>query len=69
LEILPVEEHASWDNNPDDILAEALRAIAPPAELAAAAGLLREKYPQLARVLLHAAGGEQGESALDGTIG
>lgn len=66
---LPVEEHASWDNNPDDILAEALRAIAPPAELAAAAGLLRKEYPQLARVLLHAAGAEQGGSALDGTIG
>jgi len=64
---LPVEEHTSWDN--PDVLVEALRAVAPPAELAAAAGLLREQCPQLARVLLHAAGTEEGGSALRGAVG
>ncbi|MDQ3827374.1 MAG: helix-turn-helix domain-containing protein [Actinomycetota bacterium] len=58
LEILPVEEHGDW-NNPD-VLVEALRAVVAPAELAAAAGLLREQCPQLARVLRHAAGNEAG---------
>jgi transcriptional regulator with XRE-family HTH domain len=64
---LPVGEHTSWDN--PDVLAEALRAVAPPAELVAAAGLLREQCPQLARVLLHAAGTEEGGSALRGAVG
>lgn len=64
---LPVEEHASWNNL--DILIEALRGVAAPAELATAAGLLREQCPQLAQVLRHAAGTEEGGSALDGTVG
>jgi transcriptional regulator with XRE-family HTH domain len=63
---LPVGEHGSWNL---DVLIEALRAVAAPAELAAAAGLLREQCPQLARVLRHAAGTEEGGSALDGAIG
>jgi predicted XRE-type DNA-binding protein len=67
LEILPVEEHGSWDNT--DVLIEALRAVVVPAELTAAAGLLREQCPQLARVLRHAAGTETGGSTLDGSIG
>lgn len=64
---LPVAEHASC--NTPDVLIEALRGVAAPAELATAAGLLREQCPQLARVLRHAAGTEESESALDGTIG
>ncbi|HEX6402068.1 MAG TPA: helix-turn-helix transcriptional regulator [Pseudonocardiaceae bacterium] len=76
LEILPVEERGDW-NNPDvnnadvnpDVLVEALRAVVAPAELAAAAGLLREQCPQLARVLRNAAGTEAGGSTLDGAIG
>lgn len=67
LEILPVEEHGDWDN--PDVLIEALRAVAAPAELATAAGLLREQCPQLARVLRHAAGNEAGGSTPDGAIG
>ncbi|MCA1821568.1 MAG: XRE family transcriptional regulator [Pseudonocardiaceae bacterium] len=67
LEILPVEEHGSWDN--PDVLVEALRAVVAPAELAAAAGLVREQCPKLARVLRHAAGTEAGGSTLDGSIG
>ena len=67
LEMLPVEENARWNNL--DVLIEALRGVAAPAELATAAGLLREQCPQLARVLRHAAGTEEGGSALDGTVG
>ena len=67
LEILPVEERGDW--NDPDVLVEALRAAVAPAELAAAAGLLREQCPQLARVLRHAAGTETGGSTLDGSIG
>ena len=67
LEILPVEERGDW--NDPDVLVEALRAAVAPAELAAAAGLLREQCPQLARVLRHAAGTEAGGSTLDGSIG
>lgn len=66
-EALPVEEHSPW-NNPE-VLIGALRAVVPPGELAAAADLLREQCPRLARVLLHAAGTEQGGSAVDGATG
>jgi transcriptional regulator with XRE-family HTH domain len=49
-ETLPVEEHG------DEVLVPALRALAPPAELAAAARLLREEFPLLAGLLRRAAG-------------
>ena len=54
---LPVGEHG------DDVLIEALRALAPQAELVAAARLLRAEFPLLARVLRRAAGlgGEEAE--------
>lgn len=62
-EILPVEEHG------DELLIEALRAVAPPAELAAAARLLAEQAPRLARVLQLAAGGDQSAGEVDGLPG
>ncbi|MGH3865163.1 MAG: helix-turn-helix domain-containing protein [Pseudonocardiaceae bacterium] len=49
-ETLPVEAHS------DEVLVSALRALAPGAELAAAARLLREGFPLLAGLLEHAAG-------------
>ena len=52
-EILPIEEHG------DEVLVPALRALAPPAELAAAARLLREGFPLLAGLLRRAAGPDQ----------
>jgi transcriptional regulator with XRE-family HTH domain len=52
-ETLPVEEHG------DEVLVPALRALAPPNELAAAAHLLREEFPSLAGLLRRAAGGNQ----------
>lgn len=52
-EILPVGEHG------EDVLLPALRALAPQAELAAAARLLREEFPLLARLLRRAAGPDQ----------
>jgi transcriptional regulator with XRE-family HTH domain len=63
-EILPVEEHG------EDVLIPALRAFAPQADLAAAARLLREEFPLLARVLGRAAGPDQEIGAkLDGSWG
>jgi transcriptional regulator with XRE-family HTH domain len=53
VETLPVEDHG------EVVLVEALRALAPPAELAGAARLLREEFPLLARVLRRAAGADQ----------
>ena len=53
-ETLPVEEHN------DEVLVPALRALAGPAELAAAAGLLGEGFPSLAGLLRRAAGPNQG---------
>ena len=50
---LPVEKHG------DEVLLPALRALAPPAELAAAARLLREGFPLLAGLLRRAAGPNQ----------
>lgn len=50
---LPVEEHS------DETLVPALRALASPAELAAAARLLREEFPLLAGLLRRAAGPDQ----------
>ncbi|MGH3830941.1 MAG: XRE family transcriptional regulator [Pseudonocardiaceae bacterium] len=55
-EILRVEEHG------DEVLVPALRALAPPAELAAAARLLREGFPSLAGLLWRAAGSDLGRS-------
>ncbi|MGH3688098.1 MAG: XRE family transcriptional regulator [Pseudonocardiaceae bacterium] len=52
-EILPVAEHSV------EVLLPALRALAGPAELAAAAGLLGEGYPSLAGLLRRAAGPDQ----------
>jgi transcriptional regulator with XRE-family HTH domain len=52
-ETLPVEEHR------DEVLVPALRALAPPHELAAAAQLLEEGFPLLAGLLRRAAGGNQ----------
>jgi transcriptional regulator with XRE-family HTH domain len=52
-ETLPVEEHS------DEVLVPALRALAPPDELAAAAHLLREEFPLLAGLLQRAAGCNQ----------
>jgi transcriptional regulator with XRE-family HTH domain len=52
-EILPVEEHS------DEVLVPALRALAPPHELAAAAQLLEEGFPLLAGLLRRAAGCDQ----------
>jgi transcriptional regulator with XRE-family HTH domain len=49
-ETLPVEEQG------DEVLVPALRALVPPAELAAAARLLRERFPLLAELLRRAAG-------------
>ncbi len=49
-ETLPVEEHG------EDVLVPALRTVASQAELAAAAHLLAEQFPLLARVLRRAAG-------------
>jgi predicted XRE-type DNA-binding protein len=49
-EILPTEKHG------DEVLVPALRAVAAPAELAAAAGLLQERFPLLAGLLRRAAG-------------
>lgn len=43
-------------STPDRSAAEALRALAPPARLAAAAAALGPGFPELAEVLLHAAG-------------
>lgn len=55
-ETLPVGEHG------DEVLVPALRALAPPAELAAAAHLLREGFPWLAGLLWRAAGPDLGRS-------
>jgi DNA-binding transcriptional regulator YdaS (Cro superfamily) len=52
-ETLPVGEHG------EDVLVPALRALAPPGELAAAAHLLREEFPLLARLFRRAAGPDQ----------
>ncbi len=52
-EILPVGEHGA------DVLVRALRALAPQAELAAAARLLREEFPLIAGLLRRAAGSDQ----------
>jgi transcriptional regulator with XRE-family HTH domain len=52
-ETLPVEEHG------DEVLVPALRALAPPDELAAAAHLLGEGFPLLAGLLRRAAGRDQ----------
>jgi transcriptional regulator with XRE-family HTH domain len=52
-ETLPVGERS------EDVLVPALRALAPQAELAAAARLLREEFPLLARLLRRAAGPDQ----------
>ncbi|MGH3783614.1 MAG: helix-turn-helix domain-containing protein [Pseudonocardiaceae bacterium] len=49
-EILPVEKYG------DEVLVPALRAVADPAELAAAAGLLQDRFPSLAALLRRAAG-------------
>jgi hypothetical protein len=49
-EILPIEKHG------DEVLVPALRAVAAPAELAAAAGLLQGRFPLLAGLLRRAAG-------------
>ena len=49
-EILPVEKYG------DEVLVPALRAVADPAELAAAAGLLQDRFPLLAALLRRAAG-------------
>jgi transcriptional regulator with XRE-family HTH domain len=50
---LPVEEYG------DEVLVPALRALVPPAELAAAAQLLQEGFPLLAELLRRAAGPDQ----------
>jgi hypothetical protein len=52
-ETLPVEKYG------DEVLVPALRAVADPAELAAAAGLLQDRFPVLAAVLRRAAGPSQ----------
>lgn len=52
-EELPVGEHG------EDVLVPALRALAPQADLAAAARLLREEFPLLAGLLRRAAGPDQ----------
>jgi predicted XRE-type DNA-binding protein len=52
-ETLPVKEHGA------EVLVPALRALAGPAELAAAARLLREGFPLLAGLLRRAAGSDQ----------
>jgi transcriptional regulator with XRE-family HTH domain len=61
-ETLPVEEHGV------EVLDAALRALAGPAELAAAAGLLREAFPLLAGLLGRAAGLDQ-ETRSAGDLG
>jgi transcriptional regulator with XRE-family HTH domain len=63
-ETLPVGEHG------EDALVPALRALAPQAELAAAARLLGEEFPLLAQLLRRAAGPDQEIGAeLDGGWG
>lgn len=49
-------EISSVENYGDEVLVPALRAVADPAELAAAAGLLQDRFPVLAAVLRRAAG-------------
>ena len=49
-------EISSAENYGDEVLVPALRAVADPAELAAAAGLLQDRFPVLAAVLRRAAG-------------
>ena len=49
-------EISSVENYGDEVLVPALRAVADPAELAAAAGLLQDRFPALAAVLRRAAG-------------
>ena len=49
-EITPVEKYG------DEVLVAALRAVADPAELAGAAGLLQDRFPVLAALLRRAAG-------------
>lgn len=61
---LPVEEHS------EIVLVAALRALTPRTELAAAARLLRQECPSLARMLGRAAGPEQeGGPERDGALG
>ncbi|MGH3694463.1 MAG: XRE family transcriptional regulator [Pseudonocardiaceae bacterium] len=63
-ESLPVTDHSEL------VLVKALRALAPPAELAGAAHLLRQECPWLARVLRRAAEGDQEVgSELDEALG
>jgi hypothetical protein len=57
-EIMPIEEYG------DEVLVPALRAVADPAELAGAAGLLQDRFPVLAALLRRAAGPDQ-ESDVD----
>jgi len=52
-EPLPVEKYG------DEVLVPALRAVADPAELAAAARLLQDRFPALAALLARAAGSSQ----------
>lgn len=67
---LPVEEHGDLEEHRDGVLIAALRALAPRAELAVAAHLLRQQCPSLARMLGRAAAPDQGvEPALGGTPG
>jgi predicted XRE-type DNA-binding protein len=56
-ETLPVERYG------DEVLVPALRAVADPAELDAAARLLQERFPSLAALLRRAAGPSQGIDA------
>jgi transcriptional regulator with XRE-family HTH domain len=60
---LPVGEHH------DEVLVDALRALASPSELTAAARLVHEEVPQLAHMLRRAADSGQPGTALDGSGG